>query len=172
MPLLYLRGLFNCTLFVSIILLHLIICVTVDVPFTVQAFVPSAAETDQSAAHCICTSCVAHIETSCLPVSLSHTPGFRLRSWRAICHAKTGTHIHTHIHTDSIQTVTEVKRFLSDETMSGSLLSCHIKPQPSVDVLFFCHILELFYIKQKHVLTSSLACMLNTCGFMCYFLVY
>lgn len=51
----------------------------------------------QSAARYICTSCLAHIETSCLPVSLSHTPGLRLWSWRAICHAKS----HTHAHKDS-----------------------------------------------------------------------
>lgn len=48
----------------------------------------------QSAARYICTSCLAHIETSCLPVSLSHTPGLRLWSWRAICHAKSHTHAH------------------------------------------------------------------------------
>lgn len=50
-----------------------------------------------SLAHYICTSCVAQIETSCLPVSLSHTPGLRQWPWRAICHAETLSHTHTRL---------------------------------------------------------------------------
>lgn len=80
------------------ILVHLTGCVTADLLLSRSALqckglVPGAAETD-SFAHYICASCVARIETSCLPVSLSHTPGLRQWPWRAICHAKTHTHPH------------------------------------------------------------------------------
>lgn len=54
----------------SMDLLLLIVCVT-DVPAKVySAGFCSPVLLIQNVAFCICTSCVAHIETSCLPVSL------------------------------------------------------------------------------------------------------
>lgn len=105
--LLFCKRSFNHIYLVRIILVRLIVCALKICPFPAQLcsavffffFVPSAAETDrQNTAHCICTSCVAHIETSCLPVSLSVTYTWAQAALLESHLSRKNSHMHTHTH--------------------------------------------------------------------------